>query len=226
MIDLAIPMRQNGLKLIAWFKSVGAQLQIRPDFAGNELLYAGVIPTDNQAAKGLGLVAVPDEGRQVIFRRWEEVGVIVFNIGNNADFRRQPEEHVIVLISFNYQQVIATGVGIAAQILYFGPEDVRRVLPQSGQQGDDHAGGGGFAVGACYRQDALASRQNRQEISALYDRNSGGAGRLNFGVIILHGRRAYDQVGLQRKVGVVAKASDCTAGCNHGKVTRGIKVAA
>ncbi len=85
-----------------------------------QLLYAWVISAKQSRAAGLGAQQELAEGFEVTFRRREEIGMVIFDIGDHTYRRVKPEEHIVVFISFDNKVRTATCAGICMQVNNFG----------------------------------------------------------------------------------------------------------
>ncbi len=82
--------------------------------------------------------------------------------------------------------------------------DHRWVDATTVEQGGDHRGGGGFAVGACDRDVGAQAHQFGQHLGAAHDGQAKAAGFVQFGVATFDGGRDHDDFGAFEVLGALA----------------------
>ena len=131
--------------------------------------------------------------------------MIVVNVQDDAQKRRQMQKSLAVLAGLNHGAAALAGLAVAADQRQLAADHRSRVLPGQFQHGGNHAGGGGFAVGACHA-DALAVQPAHitQHDAALHRRDAPGAGGVQLGIAIVDGSAVYHQLGIPQVGRVVA----------------------
>jgi len=72
--------------------------------------------------------------------------VVVLHVGQQADLRAQTQEHVVVFIGFDHEQIALSGMRIRRQRENLRPEDEGRIRTQTPQDCDQHGCAGGLAM--------------------------------------------------------------------------------
>ena len=148
---------------------------------------AGVILACQQDTAREDIVRKGGERLVEIGRRRVAIGVVVLHVGHHGNRRVQPEEHTIVLIRLDDEEIALAGMGVAAQVQCMAADDVGRVDPQTRQHPGDHRGRGGLSMRARHSDDAVAPEQIAQETIALVNRDTGGLRGDNFRIAIRDG---------------------------------------
>ena len=139
--------------------------------------------------------------------------VVVVDVQNHADRAGQMQKRLVVLAGFNDHTAAAAGLAVAADKGQLAADDGSRVLARQLQHGGDHAGGGGFAVGAG-DTDALdiGTADIAQQNAALHCLDAALTGCFQFGVVVVDGGTVHDQVGVAQVGGIVADMHRYTQG--------------
>ena len=121
--------------------------------------------------------------------------MVIVDVQNDANRAGQMQERFVVLAGFDNNALPAASLAVTADERQFAADNGRRVLASQFQHGGDHAGGGGFAVGAGYA-DALrmAAADITQQYAALHSLDAARTGGLQLGVVVMDGGAVHDQL--------------------------------
>ena len=113
--------------------------------------------------------------------------MIVLHVGQQAEFWVQTQEHVVIFIGFNYEQVACSGMCVRRQRADLCPKNEGWIHSQPAQHHHQHRCTGRFAMRAGNCERLVASSQFRQKFISFEDGDSHFASRNDFGVIVAHG---------------------------------------
>ena len=130
--------------------------------------------------------------------------VIVINVQNNAHKRGQMQESLTVFAGFDHNVIAVASFAVTADQWQLAADYGGGVFAGQFQHGRDHAGGGGFAVGAG-NADAVGihAADITQHHAALHGGNAAGAGSFQLRVFIMDGGAVNHQLGIAQMGGVM-----------------------
>ena len=171
----------------ARFQTVGDDVDAGQVSVVEQAAHAFVIGAGHQSATGGQKVDEAVEGVAVIGWGGENVGMVVLDVGDDGDARAQPEEHIVVLVGLDDEDVAPAGAAVAAKTGQDAADDDGGIATGLQQEVGDEAGGRGLAVGTGDGNARLLGHEVAEEIGALEDGQAGGAGGHKFGVVLRDG---------------------------------------
>src|SRR5262249_18498889 len=87
------------------------------------------------------------ESRQHVVQRGENIRVIIFDVRDKGDLRRQAEEHIAIFVRLDYKDIAFARVRVRAGIVHDAAHDVGWIFLSLAQQVDDQGCGGRLAMG-------------------------------------------------------------------------------
>src|SRR5690606_21540139 len=107
---------------------------------------ASIITTKQNYTIFFGFSEKFHEGIGVILLGGEEIGVVIFNVGDDADGWVEPKEHVVVFIGFDDEEYIFSGMSVCVQVFDISPKNETWIKVRRSQQVNHHGCGGGLAM--------------------------------------------------------------------------------
>ena len=150
---------------------------------------------------------VLDEIAERVLHRLERLEVIEMlrvDIGDDGDVGRQFQKRAVALVGFHHHPLAGAQPRIGAVGIDDAAIDHGRIEIAGIEQGRDHRGGRGLAVGARDRNAAFEPHQFGQHFGAAHHRNALGARRHQFRIVALDRGRDHDDVGAVDVLGLVA----------------------
>mmetsp|Transcript_29190 Transcript_29190/g.56407 ORF Transcript_29190/g.56407 Transcript_29190/m.56407 type:complete len:504 (-) Transcript_29190:2619-4130(-) len=118
------------------------------------------------------------------------------DIGHDGDGGGQTVESAVALVRLNDHPLALALAGVGAVGVDDATVHHRRVKLALVQQGGDHRGGRGFAMGARDGDVGFEAHEFCQHLSPAHDGQATGAGGVQFGIAGLDGRRDHDDLGV------------------------------
>ena len=134
----------------------------------------------------------------------EVVEMLGIDIGDDGDVGRQFQERAVALVGFHHHPVAGAEPRIGAVGVDDAAIDHGRIEIAGIEQGCDHRGRGGLAMGARDRDAALQPHQFGEHFGAPHHRNALRARRHQFRIVALDRGRHHDHVGAVDILGLVA----------------------
>ena len=129
------------------------------------------------------------------------VGVIPVEVRRDRDLGREPVDCAVALVHLGHDPAVRIrGGGWNRVVLEQPAEQPARAEAGAAQSGDEHAGGGGLAVGADDRDQFPVAEQFGQQFAAPNLRQAPVGRRHARRVIGMDRRRVYQQIGADRKL--------------------------
>ena len=150
---------------------------------------------------------VLDEIAERVLHRLERPEVIEMlgiDIGDDGDIGRQLQERAVALVGLHHHPVAGAQPRIGAVGVDDAAIDHGRIEIAGIEQGRDHRGRRGLAVGAGDRDAAFQPHQFGQHFGAAHHRDALGARRHQFRIVALDRGRDHDHVGAVDVLGLVA----------------------
>jgi len=132
--------------IAAFVKAVGEQFDICAQVRLQQAAHARVVCAQDGFAVRDAAVQKVLERVLIILRGRETIRVVVFDVGHDRDPGREPEEHAVVLIRFDYKVSADVPAGVSAELFDFRANNKAGVVRQRVQHADEHSGGRSLAM--------------------------------------------------------------------------------
>src|SRR4029450_303125 len=165
---------------------------------------AGIVGAEDGRAAGRKPADEGPEGGRDRGQVAPVVEVVGLDVGDHGHLGGQLQERPVGLVGLGHEGGTPPGGGVDAAGLEVATDRERRVEPGRLQDGNDHAGGGGLAVGARDRDAVLARHEESQQLSPAQHGDVEDPGRDQLGVGGPDGGRGDHQVGPSQPSAVVA----------------------
>jgi len=180
--------------------SYGRTLDQRQDFAHDRIVQA-----QHSQAVERQVVQKLDEGFlqlvEVAFVRRHMVGV---DIGDHCNHRLQVQEAGIAFVSFGNQVTASAQLCISTCCIQATTDHERRVQATGRKHRGQQAGGGGFAMGACYGDTVAIAHQLSQHLGPWHHWNTTFQRMRYFGVGGINSARHHQYISIGSVFGTVA----------------------
>ena len=150
---------------------------------------------------------VLDEIAEGVLHRLERPEVIEMlrvDIGDDGDVGRQFQKRAVALVGLHHHPFAGPQPRVGAVGVDDAAIDHGRIEIAGIEQGRDHRGGGGLAMGAGDRDAAFQPHQFGQHFGAAHHRDALGARRHQFGIVALDRGRHHQHIGAGDVFGLVA----------------------
>jgi len=134
----------------------------------------------------------------------EVIEMFRIDIGDDGDIGRQFQERAVALVGFHHHPLAGAEPGVGAIGIDDAAIDHGRIEIAGIEQGRDHRGRGGLAVGARDGDAALQPHQLGQHFGAAHHRNALRPRRHQFGIVALDRGRHHQHIGAVDVFGLVA----------------------
>lgn len=163
-------------------EAIGIGDQVGGKWLVEELLDAGVVVAGDEMAVGGEELDKAMESVLVALGGGEDIGVVMFDVGDDGGLGAEAEEHMVIFVRFDDKVGALAGTAINAPAREDATDDNGRVLVGGDKNFGEEASGGGFAVGAGDSEAVGVSHEVAEEAVSFIDGEILGERGLVFGI--------------------------------------------
>ena len=181
----------------------------------DQLLHRGMVEAHDREAVERQVLDKGAEGLLDRVKGLEMIEMLGVDIGDDGDVGRQFQKGAVAFVGLDHHPVAAAEPGVGAIGVDDAAIDDGRVEPAGVEQGRDHRGRGGLAMGAGDGDALLEPHQLGQHFGAAHDGQAFFARGGEFGIVALDRGRDHNHRGVAEVCGVMADedlARPCRAG--------------
>ena len=147
-----------------------------------------VIRADHQRSRRRQQIDEFRVGANDLSHRLEEIGVVVFHVGDDGDVGTQAMKHIVIFIGFNDERRAAADGGILAGAAHLAADNEAGVFAGLLEDMNDHRCRGGFAMRAGDGDAVLAAHDGGDDVLTLINGDALRQRRLRFDMVRRDGR--------------------------------------